>query len=119
MKCFFLKVPYSRTHSAFTGEKVSISPKLGGKIEAYGGYITGINLELIPEKKIVQTWRASDWSEGLESKVIFEFAEAANRKTTLVFTHSGIPAEQFEEIKKGWQQWYWKPLKKHWKKMQK
>ncbi len=41
----------SRKHSKFTGEEASISREVGGKFSAYGDYITGVNLELVPDKK--------------------------------------------------------------------
>lgn len=53
----------SRKHSAFTGDKVTISRKTGGRFKV-GEYIRGMNLELVPNEKIVQSWRGSDWPEG-------------------------------------------------------
>ena len=38
----------SRKHTKFTGEKASISRKIGGKFSAYAGYIDGVNLDLVP-----------------------------------------------------------------------
>ncbi|MBI3232331.1 MAG: SRPBCC domain-containing protein, partial [Candidatus Doudnabacteria bacterium] len=54
----------SKKHSAITGGAASISRKIGGKVSAYDGYISGKNVELVADKKIVQTWRASDWEDG-------------------------------------------------------
>jgi uncharacterized protein YndB with AHSA1/START domain len=50
----------SKKHAAFSGGKASISRKVGGRISAYDGYITGKNIELIPDQEIVQDWRAVD-----------------------------------------------------------
>jgi uncharacterized protein YndB with AHSA1/START domain len=46
----------SRKHSKFTGAKAVISRKIGEKFKAYDEYISGVNLELVPDKKIVQSW---------------------------------------------------------------
>ena len=54
----------AKKHSDFTGEDAKISRKVGGKFTIYGGEIDGTNLELVPDKKIVQSWRYSDWPEG-------------------------------------------------------
>ncbi len=54
----------SRKHARFTHEPARISRKVGGAFSAYSGYITGTNLELVPDKKIVQAWHAQDWPEG-------------------------------------------------------
>jgi uncharacterized protein YndB with AHSA1/START domain len=45
----------SRKHSEFTGSQVSMTRKVGGKFSIYGGDIEGVNLELIPNQKIVQS----------------------------------------------------------------
>lgn len=101
----------SKKHSKFTGDKAEISRDVGGKFTAYGGFIEGTNLELIPDKKIVQSWRGSDWPEGHFSKVVFSF-EVTEEGTKLTFTHDGIPADFFDDIKQGWEDFYWKPMKK-------
>jgi len=50
----------SKKHAAFTGGKATISRKVGGKFSVFDEYAEGENLELVPDKKIVQSWRASD-----------------------------------------------------------
>ena len=100
----------SRKHSKFTGDKASISRKVGGKFSAFDGYSEGTNLELEPDNKIVQTWRASDWPEGHYSKVAFTFKEIPNG-TRLSFVQTGIPEKQFNYISQGWRDYYWAPMK--------
>ncbi|MBI4180700.1 MAG: SRPBCC domain-containing protein [Chloroflexi bacterium] len=100
----------SKKHSQFTGGKASISRKVGGKFSAFDGYAEGVNLELVPEEKIVQTWRASDWPEGHYSKVTFSLKEVTSG-TRLTFTQSGVPEEQYEDVSQGWQDYYWAPMK--------
>lgn len=101
----------SKKHSEFTGGKAVMSSKVGGKISAYDGYIEGKNIELKPNKKIVQSWRASDWPEGHYSTVTYSLSEKSG-KTTLKFVQKGVPAEQYADIKQGWVDYYWEPLKK-------
>jgi activator of HSP90 ATPase len=100
----------SKKHSKFTGDKASISRKVGGKFSAFDGYSEGTNLELEPDKKIVQTWRASDWPEGHFSKATFSFKEIPGG-TRLTFTQTGIPAKQYDDIAQGWRDYYWAPMK--------
>ncbi len=99
----------SRKHSAFTGERASISRRVGGKFTAYGDYIEGKNLELVPNRKIVQAWRGSDWPEGHYSRATIAL-KAVKRGTRLVFTQSGVPDEQYKSLGQGWKDFYWKPL---------
>jgi len=101
----------SRRHSKFTGEKASISRKIGGKLIAYGGYIEGANLDLVPDKKIVQSWRGSDWPKGHYSKATFALRKVKGG-TRLTFYQSGVPAQYYEGIKQGWRDFYWAPMKK-------
>lgn len=101
----------SRKHSKFTGEKASISRKLGGKFTAYDGYAEGVNLELLPDERIVQSWRADDWPEGHYSKVTFSIKETATG-TRLTFKEAGVPEDQYAEISQGWRDFYWAPMKK-------
>ena len=101
----------SRKHSKFTNAKASVNRRIGGKFTAYDGYIEGINLELAPDKKIVQSWRGSDWPEGHFSKVTF-LLKKVEGGTQLIFTQTGVPEDQYESISRGWRDYYWKPMKK-------
>jgi activator of HSP90 ATPase len=100
----------SRRHAKFTGDKARISREVGGKIMAYDGYIDGLNLEIVPNRKIVQSWRGSDWPEGHYSKATFALAKVKGG-TRLTFTQSGIPEDQVEPIKEGWKEHYWDKMK--------
>lgn len=100
----------SRKHARFTGGSASISRKVGGKVSAYDGYAVGMNLELVPNRKIVQSWRASDWPEGVESTVTFDLKKVKGG-TRLSFTHAGVPGDHFDAIRQGWKDFYWTPLK--------
>ncbi len=99
----------SKKHSAFTGDQASISRQVGGSIQAGDGYVSGTNLELIPDQKIVQAWRGSDFPEGVISKATFSLKDV-DGGARLTFTHSGVPDELFDSIKNGWVEFYWQPL---------
>jgi activator of HSP90 ATPase len=101
----------SRQHAKFTGAKVSISRKIGGKFTAYEGYIEGVNLELVPDEKIVQSWRGSDWPQGHYSRATFSLQKAGNG-TRLNFVQTEVPENQYDSISQGWHDYYWKPMKK-------
>ena len=100
----------SKLHAKFTGDVAKIGTKVGQKFSAYIGYITGINLELKPGKKIVQSWRGSDWPEGIFSKATFTLAKTLTG-TKLTFTQTGVPLSQYKNIKQGWVDYYWQPMK--------
>ena len=96
-------------HSKFSGGKAIISNKVGGNFSVYDGYCSGKNLELVPSQKIVQLWRASDWAEGHFSTATFTFVKT-KKGTKLSFVQTGVPVEHYEEIKKGWIDYYWTPI---------
>jgi activator of HSP90 ATPase len=100
----------SRKHSKFTGDKARISRKPGGKFTAGSGYIDGTNLELVADRQIVQSWHASDWPDGHYSQATFNF-EKTKTGTKLTFIQTGVPEQFYAEIKQGWIDYYWTPLK--------
>lgn len=99
----------SQKHAAFTGSLAEISREVGGSMMAYDGYITGRNIELVPDHRIVQDWRAVDWPEGYFSRVTFEFS-AIPAGTRLDFSHTGLPEGTEAEFARGWEENYWDPL---------
>lgn len=103
----------SKKHSAFTEDKAKISREVGGEINAYDGYIIGKNLKLIPDKKIVQEWRAvgDSWPEDYYSKVTFLLKKDKNG-ALLEFTQEGLPEDWYDDINEGWKEHYWEKMKK-------
>jgi activator of HSP90 ATPase len=105
----------SKKHAAFTGSAAEISREVGGEYIAYDGYITGKNIELVPDKKIVQSWRAVDWEEGYFSRVTFEFTSVPEG-TRLDFVHTDVPDGTEDEFTQGWIDNYWEPMEKYFEK---
>ncbi len=103
----------SKKHSQFTGAHAKIDNKIGGKFEVYDGSINGTTIELIPGKKIVQKWycETEGWPEGHYSTVTFSF-KATKSGTKLEFVQIDVPDEAYEDISAGWEEYYWKPMKK-------
>ena len=65
---------------------------------------------MAPNKKIVQSWRYNDWPQGVYSRATFALEEAGG-KTRLAFTQTGVPDDKCENIKQGWKDYYWAPMK--------
>ena len=102
----------SKKHSKLTESKATVSRKVGGKFSIYEGILTGKNVELIQDKKIVQTWRSDgeNWSKGYYSKITL-ILEPVDEGTLIKFKHEDIPEEAYESVKEGWNTYYWEPLK--------
>jgi activator of HSP90 ATPase len=103
----------AKQFSAFTGgAPAAIDRDAGGAFSCFGGMITGRNIELVPDRRIIQAWRAGNWAEGVYSIVRFEL-EGQGAETRLVVEHSAFPAEHREHLDGGWQKMYWEPLRKY------
>jgi uncharacterized protein YndB with AHSA1/START domain len=102
-----------KQHAAFTGNPAQIDPRVGGTFTCYGGYITGVSVELVPAKLIVQAWRSKGWPKGFYSLVTFALSPGGRGKTKLTFTHLGVPAADVKAKSDGWHSHYWEPLKRH------
>lgn len=98
----------SEKHSRFTGARANISREIGGEFSAYDGALSGKILELVPDAKIVQSWRGSDegWVPGHYSTATFSL-EAVDGGTRLTFVQTGVPEQSFEQISQGWHTYYW------------
>jgi len=105
----------SRTHATMTGEPARMSHKEGGRFTAGGTYISGYNLELIPGKRIVQAWRASEWPKGVYSVLRLEL-KTRGKGTRMTVDHVGIPDPFREGVDEGWTEFYWSPMKEYFAK---
>jgi activator of HSP90 ATPase len=106
----------SREHSRFTGRPAKVSEKVGGKFTAFGGAIAGRNLVLVPNRMIVQAWRATHWPRSdPDSILILRFSNApGGGRIDLV--HVNVPEHDHQGVTKGWGSYYWEPWKAYLRK---
>lgn len=97
---------------ALGADPTMVSGQAGGEFAAFGGYVTGRQIELVPNERIVQAWRAGSWGPGEFSLARFVLAEEG-ANTKLIFDHTGFPAGQAEHLAEGWRVNYWEPLEKY------
>lgn len=101
----------SKLHSKVIDGPVNIKKREGTIFSAYGDYITGKNLQLIPDKLIVQSWRASDWDIKETISTLILLFEQKEKNAVVYMTHANVPDAQYQSIKEGWNLYYWKPWK--------
>jgi len=94
------------------GEPVQVSSDEGGVFSAFGGHITGRHIQLVPNQRIVQAWRAGSWEPGQYSIARFVLIEQGSG-TKLVFDHASFPQGQSQHLAEGWRTNYWEPLEKY------
>jgi activator of HSP90 ATPase len=92
-------------------QATTISREAGGPFTLFGGYITGRHLEMAPDERLVQAWRAGSWKPGDYSVVKFALSEAG-AACKLVLDHRGFPEGQGKSLAYGWGVHYWEPLAK-------
>jgi activator of HSP90 ATPase len=92
-------------------QAAQIAAQAGGAFAIFGGFVTGRQIELLKDVRIVQAWRPGDWPAGVYSIARFELRKEG-AGTLLVFDHSGFPAGAAEHLAEGWEMNYWQPLAK-------
>lgn len=100
--------------TAFTRSppKVFEGAKAGGKFELFGGNVSGEYKELDAPKKLVQSWRLSQWPEGHYSTLNIEFDQNdVDHVTVMRVKWDGVPIGQEEVTKRNWLEYYVKSIK--------
>jgi activator of HSP90 ATPase len=87
----------------------AITDEVGAPFTLFGGYITGRNLYLEHDRRLVQAWRTGSWSPGDYSVVRF-ILQAQGERCRLVFDQLGFPIIEGASLAYGWRVHYWEPL---------
>jgi activator of HSP90 ATPase len=106
----------SAEHGKFTGSKAVIDPKKGGSFTAWGGYIQGKNLELEPGKRIVQSWRTTEFPSRSPDSRIDVLFKKSGKGAKITIIHTNIPDGQGEQYRQGWLDYYFRPMKEYFRK---
>ena len=105
----------SEGHTNMTGGEATISDNVGDSFTAWDGYIVGKNIALEPNKRIVQSWRTSEFEKNEEDSELEILLNKVDGHTELTLIHKNIP-ESGEHYKKGWDNHYFQPMKKYFSK---
>jgi activator of HSP90 ATPase len=102
-----------KTHVAITGEPAKIDRKRGAVFRAFEGTLTGTILQTVPNKLIVQSWRASYWKKSdLDSTLILSF-QPDPKGGRIHLVHVNVPDHDYEGVKEGWFIYYWRPWRNY------
>jgi activator of HSP90 ATPase len=114
----------SEGHSAMTGSPARVDGTVNGDFTAWDGYIKGMFLQLEKNKRILQAWRTAEFPADAEDSIVEILLEeevaltrhsarrlATTYKTKLTLNHSNIPEGQADDYKKGWEDFYFKPMR--------
>ena len=93
--------------AGWSGAPATMSAKAGAAFSLWGGDIFGENLEVAPPRKLAQMWRVKGWTKP--STVTFTLRERKDGEmveTDVELVHTGIPANELDDIASGWDAYY-------------
>lgn len=101
----------SNEHAKMTeAESAIASHNIGDIFKAHGEYIFGKNIELVPNKKIVQTWRTVEFLDTEPDSLLEIIFEENDSKTKITLKHTNVSNMKY---KQGWIDYYFVPMKNY------
>ena len=100
----------STQHSAFTKTTAKMDGYIGGKFNLRDGKITGRNMALEFGRRLLQSWRSTEFPKGAPDsrlEVLFESVGAGTRMTVM---HSDLPEGMGEPLRSFWTDEYFGPM---------
>ncbi len=91
----------------WTGAKVMMEEKAGTEFSLFDGDISGMNIEFVPNEKIVQEWY---FGEQEEKSIVTLKLREDKLFTNIELNHINIPDDAFEDMREGWDQYYFGAL---------
>ncbi len=99
----------SAEHSAMTGGEAHVNAEIGVDFDAWDGYIHGRNLELEPDRRILQSWRTAEFAPEEADSMLEVTLEPAGAETRLTLRHTNLPAHGMQ-YQQGWVEAYFEPM---------
>jgi len=99
-------------HAGMTGAAATIDPREGGEFSAWDGYIGGRTLALEPGRRIVQSWRTSDFDAADADSQIEVLLEEVPGGTEITLRHTAVPDGQ-SGYEQGWRDNYFDPMREY------
>ncbi len=97
-------------HTAMTGAPATTEARVGARHTAWDGYISGEHVELEPGRRILQTWRTTEFPETSPDSLLEIVLMEHGDGTRLTLIQNGIPDGQGEKYHEGWQDHYFAPM---------
>ncbi len=102
-----------KKHGAMNGGgPATASKRVGGAFTAWDNYIAGKNLALTPGKRILQSWRTTQFTAADKDSEIEVTLAPVKGGTKITLKHSDVP-DGHTGYKSGWVTHYFQPMKKY------
>ena len=98
-------------HTAMTGAEAHVDPRVGGEFDAWDGYIGGQTVALERGRRIVQTWRSSEFEDAHADSQIEVILVPDGQGTRITVRHANVPDGQLGYEQGGWQESYFEPMR--------
>jgi activator of HSP90 ATPase len=98
--------------SRLTGMSAEMDASEGGVFHAWNNRCHGYMLYLKQNTRIVQSWRHSDFQEGIYTTVFFDI-ETTESGSRVSFNHVGVPEEASGWLTEAWRKDFWEPIIEH------
>lgn len=93
----------------WSGYPADMKPEIGYVFSLWEGDISGVNLNIVPGKRLVQEWFFGEIPAP--SIVTIDLKKGEKSDTLVTLSHTNIPEEVYEEITEGWKMYYLGSLK--------
>jgi activator of HSP90 ATPase len=100
-------------HTAMTGSPAQAAPLEGAAFTAWDDYISGRNLALQPDRRIVQSWRTTRFTPADADSQIEVLLEQVAGGSRLTLHHTNVPDGHTGYQDGGWQDHYFEPMKRY------
>ncbi|HEX8516125.1 MAG TPA: SRPBCC domain-containing protein [Bacteroidia bacterium] len=87
----------------WSGDEAKMGSNPGDTFSLWGGQMFGKNLEIVPNKRIVQEWSYDQWDAP--SKVTLNL-KAKGKKTIVELLHEDVPEKSMRTITESWNSYY-------------
>lgn len=87
----------------WSGYPADMKAEVGYVFSLWEGDITGVNLEVVPNRRLVQEWF---FGERDNQSIVRIELKKEQGKTLLELKHTNIPEEVYDEITEGWREYY-------------
>jgi uncharacterized protein YndB with AHSA1/START domain len=98
--------------SRLTGMSAQMDSHEGGTFHAWNNKAHGYMMRLIPNQRIVQSWRHDEFADGMYSIVIMDI-EKTETGSRVSFNHIGVPEDSSGWLTETWKKDFWIPLSEH------
>ncbi len=94
----------------WSGADAEFVPEVGAEYALWDGSIVGEIVEVVPGKKLVQTWQPDNWT--IENSVVSFTLTAVGSKTRVDLVHENVEDFDYEGTTEGWNLYYLGAIKR-------